>query len=189
MTVLMAFLSNPAAAPPGSAASVPAPAFTETPYPEGVEHPAARYYTGYGYETLAISPPWSTLTAYDLNKGTIKWQVPFGDNPAAGPNRGKEMRGNMWPKSGIAVTASGLILFASNEGKLRVLDSANGKEIASYDLPNGSQCVPAVYEANGREYVLITATGPANDVKTAPDGVAPPNGPKAYVAFALPGAR
>jgi quinoprotein glucose dehydrogenase len=71
------------------------PTFTEAPYPEGVEHPEKRYYTGYGYETVAINPPWSTLTAYDLNKGTIKWQVPFGDNPAAGPNQGKELRGNL----------------------------------------------------------------------------------------------
>ena len=186
---LLAFLGNPGAAPPGSAAVVAAPAFGETPYPEGVEHPAVRYYTGYGYVSAAINPPWSTLTAYDLNKGTIKWQVPFGDNPAAGPNLGKEMRGNLWPKSGIAVTASGLILFASNEGKLRILDSADGKQLAEYDLPNGSQCVPAVYEANGREYVLINATGPANDVKVAKDGQAPPDGPKSYVAFALPSVR
>jgi quinoprotein glucose dehydrogenase len=189
MTALMAFLANPAAAPPGSGATVPVRAFNETPYPEGVEHPPVRYYTGYGYETVAISPPWSTLTAYDLNKGTIKWQVPFGDNPAAGPNMGKELRGNIWPKSGVAVTASGLILFASNEGKLRVLDSANGRELAAYDLPNASQCVPAVYEVNGREYVLINATGPATDLKVAPNGTAPPDGPKSYVAFALPAAR
>ena len=27
----------------------------------------------------AIGPPWSQLTAYDLNKGTILWQVPNGD--------------------------------------------------------------------------------------------------------------
>jgi len=190
MTALMAFLGNPSAAPPGSAAATATPSFNnETPYPEGVEHPPIRYYTGYGYETVAISPPWSTLTAYDLNKGTIKWQVPFGDNPAAGPNLGAGLRGNLWPKSGIAVTAGGLILFASNEGKLRVLDSANGKQLAAYDLPNGSQGVPAVYQVDGREYVLINATGPTSDVKVAQNGEAPPNGPKSYVAFALPRTR
>ena len=40
-------------------------------------------YGGYGYmnssEGLpANKPAWSTLTAYDLNKGTIKWQIPLG---------------------------------------------------------------------------------------------------------------
>ena len=189
MTALVAFLSNPSAAPPGSAVAMAAPAFGEIPYPEGTEHPPVRYYTGYGEEATAIDPPWSTLTAYDLNKGTIKWQVPFGDNPAAGPNKGAQLRGNLFPKSGIAVTASGLILFASNEGKLRVLNAADGKQLAMFDLPNGSMCVPAVYEVNGREYILINATGPGPDLRVAPDGEAPPNGPKSYVAFALPSPR
>ncbi|MEO8592660.1 MAG: PQQ-binding-like beta-propeller repeat protein [Candidatus Solibacter sp.] len=189
MTALLLFLGNPSAAPPGSASAVAAPSFNEVPYPEGAEHPAVRYYSPYGYETLAINPPWSTLTAYDLNKGTLQWQVPFGDNPAAGPNLGTELRGNLWPKSGVAVTASGLILFASNEGKLRVLNAADGKQLAVYDLPNGSTCVPAIYEVNGREYVLINATGPAMDLRIGPGGEAPPNGRKSYVAFALPSAN
>jgi len=189
VTALLLFLGNPSAAPPGSAAAIGAQSFNEVPYPEGAEHPAVRYYSPYGYETLAINPPWSTLTAYDLNKGTILWQVPFGDNPAAGPNLGKELRGNLWPKSGIAVTASGLVLFASNEGKLRVLNAADGKQIAEYALPNGSTGVPAIYEVNGREYFLINATGAANDLRIAPGGEAPPNGPKSYVAFALPAAK
>ena len=42
-----------------------------------------RYWTGYGYMNSsdglpANKPPWSTITAYDLNKGTIKWQIPWG---------------------------------------------------------------------------------------------------------------
>ena len=191
MTTLLAFLGNPSAAPPGSAAAMAGPAYnSETPYPEGVEHPPIRYYSPYGYVTVAIDPPWSTLTAYDLNKGVIQWQIPFGDNPGAGPNKGTELRGNLWPKSGIAVTAGGLILFASNEGKLRVLNAADGKQIAMYDLPNGSECVPAVYEINGREYVLINATGAtAEAMRPAPGGEGPPNGPRSYVAFALPSAQ
>ncbi len=192
LTALMAFLANPAAAPAGGAAAPLARAAfnAEVPYPDGVEHPPARYQIrGYGYVTTSINPPWSTLTAYDLNKGAIKWQVPFGDNPAAGPNQGKELRGNLWPKSGVAVTASGLILFASNEGKLRVLNAATGKQLAMYDLPNGSQCVPAIYQVHGREYVLINATGPSSDMRVAKDGESPAKGPKAYVAFALPAAQ
>jgi quinoprotein glucose dehydrogenase len=57
LNTLIAFLKNPAAAPPGSAAAMTVPTFTEAPYPEGVEHPEKRYYTGYGYETVAINPP------------------------------------------------------------------------------------------------------------------------------------
>ena len=36
----------------------------------------------------ATKPPYATLTAYDLNKGTIKWQVPVGDDPATIANGG-----------------------------------------------------------------------------------------------------
>ena len=45
MTALLLFLGNPSAAPPGSAAAVAAPSFNEVPYPEGMEHPAIRYYS------------------------------------------------------------------------------------------------------------------------------------------------
>ena len=38
--------------------------------------PEVRMYTGYGMNGTIVKPPYSTLTAYDLNTGTIKWQVP-----------------------------------------------------------------------------------------------------------------
>lgn len=65
------------------------------------------------YPTI-ISPPWSTLTAYDLNTGKIVWQVPYGDAASrAGPARNSELRGNIFPKSGPVITARGLILFSA----------------------------------------------------------------------------
>src|SRR5258708_25895847 len=50
------------------------------PYPEGLDVPPNRYYTGYNIMGNIMKPPYTTLTAYDLNKGTIKWQVPVGDD-------------------------------------------------------------------------------------------------------------
>ena len=52
------------------------------PYPKDVDVPADRYFSGWGVSGNAISAPFSTLTAYDLNKGAIKWQVPAGDDPS-----------------------------------------------------------------------------------------------------------
>jgi quinoprotein glucose dehydrogenase len=136
----------------------------------------------------SISPPWSTLTAYDLNTAKIKWQVPYGDAPQAGP--ADEERGNLFQRSGIAVTAGGLIVFASNEGKLRILDKDTGKELRVMDLPRGSQGVPAVYQVDGREYVVINATGSfagfGSDGPPANNAAGEGKGPAAYVAFALP---
>ena len=48
-------------------------------YPEGVYGPTNNYSSGYGMEYPdLLSPPWSSLIAYDLNKGTIKWRSPLG---------------------------------------------------------------------------------------------------------------
>jgi quinoprotein glucose dehydrogenase len=191
---LIAFLKAPDLAPPGSAPSAAMQAMmrsfssAEPAYPEDVEGPPSRYKTGYGNEPYIITPPWSTITAYDLNTGKIKWQTPYGDTPEAGPS-GK-LRGNVFPKSGPVITAGGLILFAGNDSKLYVLNSASGQVICTKDLPNGSQGVPAVYEVNGREYILLTVSGAANPYPEGaympPGGVMPTATSKGYIAFALP---
>jgi len=186
---LIAFLTKPEAAPPGTAAPAAALALarSEPPYPEGVEPPPSRYKTGYGNEPYVITPPWSQISAYDLNTGTIKWQTPYGDLPQAGPS--DKLRGNVYPKSGFVVTAGGLILFAGNDSKLYVLDKDTGKVLTTKDLPNGSLGVPAVYQANGREFVLLTVAGgnpfPVGG-RMAPGGVNSPTTSKSYIAFALP---
>jgi quinoprotein glucose dehydrogenase len=192
MSDLMAFLKQPDLAPLGSAPSVAAQAMarslTEPAYPEDIEGPPSRYKTGYGNEPYVTKPPWSTITAYDLNTGKIKWQTPYGDLPQAGPS--DTMRGNTYPKSGFVITAGGLVLFAGNDAKLYAVNSATGKLIFSKDLPNGSQGVPAVYEVNGREYILLAASGGATPYPEGaympPGGVTRPATSKGYIAFALP---
>jgi len=192
MTELMAFLKKPDLAPLGTAPSAAlqtmARMMTEPPYPDDVEGPPSRYKTGYGNEVYIVNPPWTTLTAYDLNTGKIKWQTPYGDLPQAGPSN--KLRGNTYPKSGVVVTGGGLVLFAGNDSKLYGLDSATGKVIFTKDLPNGSQGVPAVYEANGREFILLAVSGGATvypeGAYMPPGGVMPQTISKGYIAFALP---
>jgi quinoprotein glucose dehydrogenase len=190
MSALLAFLSDPAAAPPGSAASarfLAAFSRVEPPYPDDVIPPPSRYKTGYGNEGYVITPPWSTITAYDLNTGKIKWQTPYGDLPQAGSSA--TLRGNVYPKSGFVITAGGLVLFAGNDSKLYALDKDTGKLICSKDLPNGSLGMPAVYEAAGREYILLAVSGGnpfPEGAKLPPGGVLPAEKSKSYIAFALP---
>lgn len=190
---LMAFLKAPDLAPLGTAPTLQMQNMmrsltSEPQYPDGIEGPPSRYKTGYGNEPYVITPPWSTITAYDLNTGKIKWKTPYGDVPQAGPS--DTLRGNIYPKSGFVTTAGGLVLFAGNDSKLYVLDSATGKVIFTKDLPNGSQGVPAVYEANGREFVLFAVSGGGT---VYPEGAYMPAGgesnpttSKSYIAFALP---
>jgi quinoprotein glucose dehydrogenase len=188
VTDVIAFLRQPDLAPPGS--GIGGNAFTERiepDYPADLTPKPPRYKTGYGQEGFIITPPWSTITAYDLNTGEILWQTPYGDTPQAGPS--DKLRGNIFPRSGFVVLASGLVVFVDNQGVLYALDQLTGKVVFSKKAPNGAVGVPAVYEVKGREYILFALTaGPAfsEGLRMAPGGVNPPPGPKSYVAFALP---
>jgi quinoprotein glucose dehydrogenase len=188
ITDITEFLDKPDQAPPGT--GVPGNMLMERlepEYPPEVTPPPSRYKTGYGQEGYIITPPWSTITAYDLNTGEIMWQTPYGDTPQAGPS--DKLRGNVTPRSGFVVTAGGLVLFADNQSKLYALDQNTGKVVHSRNLPNSAVGVPAVYEVNGREYILFALVGgpgfPAG-ARMPPGGVSPPPGEKMYVAFALP---
>ena len=188
VTDIMAFLKQPELAPPGSAAS--GSSFTEhlePDYPADLNPKPPRYKTGYGQEAYIITPPWSTITAYDLNTGKVKWQTPYGDTPEAGPS--DKLRGNIFPKSGVVVLSTGLVVFVDNQSKFYALDENTGKVVFTMNAPNGAVGVPAVYEVNGREYILFALTaGPAFSPgsRMPPGGVIPPPGVKSYVTFALP---
>ncbi|HRK33897.1 MAG TPA: PQQ-binding-like beta-propeller repeat protein [Candidatus Hydrogenedentes bacterium] len=123
----------------------------------------------------AITPPWGTLTAIDLNKGEHVWQVPLGFNPeladAGLTNTGTENYG------GPVVTASGLIFIAaSKDAHLRAIDERTGKTLWQGKLPFAGYATPSTYMIKGRQYVVIAAAG---------GKLGTPSG-DAYVAFALP---
>ncbi|MGI4755686.1 MAG: PQQ-binding-like beta-propeller repeat protein [Janthinobacterium lividum] len=194
MSDLLSFLKQPDLAPLGTAATPAAQTMARTiasmepAYPGKIEEPPSRYKTGYGNEPYIARPPWTTITAYDLNTGKIKWQAPAGDLPQAGPS--DTLRGNVYPKSGFVITGGGLVLFAGNDSKLYAYDSKTGKVVFTKDLPNGSQGVPAVYEVGGREYILLAVSGGATPYPEGaympPGGKVPAATSKSYMAFALP---
>ncbi|HET9943356.1 MAG TPA: PQQ-binding-like beta-propeller repeat protein [Terriglobia bacterium] len=135
-----------------------------------------------------IGPPWSQLTAYDLNKGTIAWQVPHGEVTALA-RQGKTGLGSQAPRGGVVVTAGGLILAGtSSDRKFRAYDKDNGKVLWEIDLPAASEGIPAVYEVDGREYIAIATGG--NGYLTQPclasDPPIQPAGPSEYRVYALP---
>ncbi len=102
-----------------------------------------------------VKPPWGTLTAVDLNKGTFAWQIPLGNYPElADKTTGSENFG------GAIATASGLVFIGSTrDEKFRAFDSTNGKMLWEGTLPAGGYACPATYQVNGKQYVVIAAGG------------------------------
>jgi len=85
------------------------------------------------------------------------------------------------------VTGGGLIFVAtSSDRKFRAYDQDNGKVIWEYDLPAGSDGVPAVFEVAGREYVVIPVGGAGQTPPKAASAKELPPGAGGYMAFALP---
>jgi quinoprotein glucose dehydrogenase len=132
-----------------------------------------KFYDHEGYP--ANKPPWGTLNCIDLNTGKLVWKVPLGEYPeltAQGmPVTGTENYG------GAIVTAGGLIFCAgTRDHRIRAFDKDTGAQLWSAQLPWVGSAAPATYQVNGRQYVVIAATG-GNKLGT-------PYG-DAYVAFAL----
>jgi quinoprotein glucose dehydrogenase len=164
------------------------------PYPDGVNAPP-RLYSEYGMGfPYIVSPPWSGLAAYDLNKGTIQWKIPLGDDPqAATEGAPADTTGLIEGANhrGIIVTSTGLLFVNCADGKLRAFDADNGKVLWSYQLPTGTQGIPAMYEVNGREYLVVGATARQGSGRTSGGGAAPTQtaeelAKRAYITFALP---
>ena len=143
------------------------------------------FYTGFGFMIASdglspIAPPWTSLTAYDLNQGVIKWKIPLGEVPELAA-KGFKNTGSHFPKVGPVVTAGGLIFTGTRDRKVRALDSASGRILWEHELQSALEGMPAIYEVAGREYIVFCASAQA--------GLTPATQEKirgAYVAFALP---
>lgn len=117
------------------------------------------------------NPPWSALTAINLNTGKKLWEVPVG-TLVAGAKTGTVGLG------GPIVTAGGLVFTAATKDPfLRAFDAKTGEQLWQGQLPVPAQSTPMSYKAEGKQFIVIAAGG--HGTFGTPQG-------DSLVAFALP---
>jgi quinoprotein glucose dehydrogenase len=146
------------------------PAYDQNPYKEA---PGGKFLTKEGYP--GVKPPWGHLTAVNLNTGEVVWKQTIGDYPelkAKGIHTGSENFGSS------VVTAGGvLFIAATRDEKIRGFNKLTGELLWEAPLPAAGIATPAVYQVNGKEYVVIACGGGGKQQTKSGDK---------YVAFALP---
>lgn len=114
----------------------------------------------------AITPPWGTLSALDVNTGRWTWRRPFGRYPELGREEtGSENYG------GAVVTKGGLLFIGATvyDRKFHAYDKRTGRLLWQVDLPAAGLSTPATYAVKGRQFIVIGAGG-GKDAKSVPGG-------------------
>jgi quinoprotein glucose dehydrogenase len=134
-----------------------------------------------------LKPPYGRITAIDLNKGDIAWQIAHGETPDNVRNS-PLLKGVNIPRTGragiIGVLTTKTLVVAGEAGffttpsgqrgaMLRAYDKATGKEVGAVYMPAPQSGSPMTYMLNGKQYIVIAISGSAY--------------PGELVAYRLPG--
>src|SRR5881296_1963708 len=134
-----------------------------------------------------MKPPYGRITAIDLNKGEILWQVAHGETPDNIRNH-PALKGLNIPRTGRPGIVGTLItktlviagepgVFTTPNGQrgamLRAYDKASGREVGEVYMPAGQTGTPMTYMLNGKQYIVLAIGGPGF--------------PAEFIAFRLPG--
>jgi quinoprotein glucose dehydrogenase len=116
-----------------------------------------------------LKPPYGRITAYNMNNGTIAWQIPNGDTPPnIKANLEKNGLTNVPPtgspsQAGLLVTKNFLFAGEGSGGQavFHAYDKRTGQEVWKAPMPAGPQtALPMSYMMNGRQYVVVATRGP-----------------------------
>ena len=120
-----------------------------------------------------IKPPYGRLTAIDLSKGDIAWQVPHGATPDNIRNH-PMLKGLNIPRTGqmgkaAAVVTKTLVIIGDPEATtddkgvkgawLRAYDKATGMELSNVFIPAAQTGSPMTYMLGGRQYLVVAVGG------------------------------
>src|SRR6185369_9112775 len=120
-----------------------------------------------------IKPPYGRITALDMNKGTLAWQIAHGDTPDNIKNH-PALKGVTIPRTGrqgrIGVLVTKTLVIAGEGGfatqangqrgaLLRAYDKATGADVGSVYMPAPQTGSPMTYFYNGKQYIVLAISG------------------------------
>ena len=120
-----------------------------------------------------LKPPYGRITAIDLDKGEIVWQIAHGETPDNIRNN-PALKGLTIPRTGRpgiigALTTKTLVIageagfFTTPSGArgamLRAYDKATGKEVGAVYMPAPQSGSPMTYMLNGKQYIVVAISG------------------------------
>jgi quinoprotein glucose dehydrogenase len=121
-----------------------------------------------------IKPPYSTISAINLDTGAIEWQVPHGDTPDY-VRRNPALKGLNIPRTGqrsftIGTLVTKTLVIAGDAevtttpehprgAMLRAYDQRSGKEVGDVLMPAAQSGSPMTYMVNGRQYLIVAVSG------------------------------
>jgi quinoprotein glucose dehydrogenase len=133
-----------------------------------------------------IKPPYGSISAIDLNKGEILWQIAHGETPDNVRNH-PALKGLTIPRTGragvIGTLVTSTLLVAGESGMftmpsgqrgamLRAYNKATGQEVGAVPMPAGQTGTPMTYLLNGKQYIVV--------------GIGGAGVPAEFVAYKLP---
>jgi quinoprotein glucose dehydrogenase len=137
-----------------------------------------------------MKPPYATISAINLDKGEIVWQIAHGETPDAIRNHAA-LKGLTIPRTGqsgynigtlitktLVIAGEGQITTTADHPRgamLRAYDKATGKEVGAVYLPAPQSGSPMTYMLNGTQYIIVAVSGGAYSGE--------------YLAFRLPDAE
>jgi quinoprotein glucose dehydrogenase len=120
-----------------------------------------------------VKPPWGRITAIDLNKGDIAWQIAHGETPDYVKNH-PALKGLTIPRTGrqgrAGTVVTKTLVFAGEGGffttptgargaMLRAYDKATGREVGAVYMPAPASGSPMTYMVGGKQYIVVPASG------------------------------
>jgi quinoprotein glucose dehydrogenase len=120
-----------------------------------------------------VKPPYAVISAINLDRGDIQWQVPYGETPDSVRNhpalKGMNIPNTGQPGSvGLLVTKTLVILGDSQVtttpahprgAMLRAYEKATGKEVGAVWMPAPQSGSPMTYMLDGRQYIVEAVSG------------------------------